>query len=116
MRSGEAAFLCHHAAYVFFYIVSMNYPVYVHTENVFYSEALDISEAINTVQTRTVGLKILLNADSDEGNGVDPNFKPRRRLLGQFSIPYFTLLNSSNTIYPDLAIRASDGSSLVPIL
>jgi hypothetical protein len=40
----------------------------------------------------------------------------RRSVSQQFSIPSYTQLNSSNTIYPDLAIRASDGSYLVTII
>ena len=38
-----------------------------------------------------------------------------RRLLGQLSVPPFAQLNTSNTIYPDLAIRASGGTSLVAL-
>ena len=37
----------------------------------------------------------------------------RRRLLDQFYTPSYAQLNSSTIIYPDIAIRASDGSYLV---
>jgi hypothetical protein len=115
MRPGGYLFSHHHTACVFLCILSTTTnPVHVDAKNIFYSEALDIIEETNRVPMRTTGLQIFFNSDSDRGNGVHPNFKPQRRLHGQLSIPYFTLLNSSNTIYPDLAIRASDGSSLVP--
>jgi hypothetical protein len=114
MRSGEGFFSFYHTAYICLCIVStINNRVFVNADTVFYSEALDISQGMDRVHTQTIGVKISFDSDPERESEAHSNFKPQRRLQEQFSIPYFTLLNSSNTIYPDLAIRASDGSSLV---